>query len=146
MTPILSLAAALLMAGTVTTSVPAPGMAIGSVEAHHGVIYDSPKPGSTTTGSFAIKNAGNNADTLVNVACPLADATTLVDASGQPGGNITVQPGQDVSLSSKGLHLVLAGIHFGVSRGSTVPCTLSFSGAGDIQVLLYEAVPPTAKS
>jgi copper(I)-binding protein len=116
---------------------------VGTISADNGVIYKTDQVGVGTQGFFDIVNNGSTADTLTKAQCQVADTTSLVGTDGKPVGNLAVPAGQTVSLSAKGPHLILQSTHFVIQTGSAVPCTLSFAGAGDIQVLLYSQPPPS---
>ncbi|HQT46301.1 MAG: hypothetical protein B7X08_05780 [Acidocella sp. 20-63-7] len=113
--------------------------AIG-VNADHGAVWQTTKIGETTQGFLEIHNNGTASDVLTGWDCPVAGATTLVDGAGKALTSLTIQPGQSVTLSANGPHLVLQSTHFTVDYGSLVPCSLTFRDAGDVGVYL-NAVP-----
>jgi copper(I)-binding protein len=139
MTPFL-LALPLLLA-TQFTAVPTDPI-LGAVSAEHGQIYVNNNVGGDTQAFVQIHNAGPSADTLVSASCAIANTTQLIDQNGKPVSNIAIPPGQTVTLTKATAHLYLQSIHFKVQRGSVVPCTLNFTGAGNIQVLMYYTTPP----
>lgn len=115
----------------------------GAIATNSGVIYMNKAAGDPTEGYFSIVNTGSETDTLTAVSCLVADTTALVDANGKPLPSLVVPAGQTVSLSAKGPHLALNATHFVIGKISTVPCTATFANAGDIQVFLYAAPPPS---
>jgi copper(I)-binding protein len=141
MTPLLALALPLLIAATTVTP-PSADPDTGAITTDSGVIYQTAHVGDETQGFLTISNSGSDPDTLTATSCPIADTTSLIGGDGKPLGNLTIPPKQTVTLSPKGAHLVLRSIHFSVVAQSAVPCTLSFSNAGDIQVFLYATVAP----
>jgi copper(I)-binding protein len=130
----------LLATGTTAMSALAPD--VGAINADQGVIYETDKAGEGTQAVFAMNNSGDTPDTLTAIDCQIADQTSLVGADGKPVSRLALAPGQTITLSPTGMHLVLQATHFPIAYGSTVPCTLSFANAGDIQVLLFAAKPP----
>ena len=101
----------------------------------------------TGAGFLAIANRGAAADRLVGASSPIARVTEIhthlregdilrmrpvaaVDLP--PGGTVTLQPG--------GFHLMLIGLKEPLVQGQSVPLTLRFERAGEVQVML--AVQP----
>ena len=113
----------------------------GAIATHQGKIYETAKVGDPTQGFLTIDNQGA-ADTLTGLSCPIADTTKLVGADGKTIQKVDVAPGKPATLAVGGPHLALQGTHFQISRGSVIPCTLTFQKAGQIQVLLEARKPP----
>ncbi|WP_431271335.1 copper chaperone PCu(A)C [Dankookia sp. P2] len=101
----------------------------------------------TGAGFLAIANRGAAPDRLVGASSPVARVTEIhthiregdilrmrpvaaVDLP--PGGTVTLQPG--------GFHLMLIGLKEPLIQGRSVPLTLRFERAGEIEVML--AVQP----
>ena len=99
--------------------------------------------GATGAGFLSISNRGAAADRLLSASSPMARAMELhsmvrdgdvmrmrpVDAIDVPGG-------QTVTLRPGGLHLMLIGLSQPLRQGETVPVTLRFERAGEVQVAL----------
>jgi periplasmic copper chaperone A len=99
--------------------------------------------GGTGVGYLTISNRGTAADRLVAASSPAARGLEMhthvregdvmrmrpVPAIDIPaGGTVTLQPG--------GLHLMLLGLAAPLRQGETVPVTLRFERAGEVQVNL----------
>jgi len=118
------------------------GMARAAIDitVDHGAVWQTKQVGDQTEGFFDIHNKGDSADVLTAADCFDADTTSLVDASGKPLQSLTLQPGQSLSLTQNGPHLLLLNTHFKVDFGSVLPCSFTFQSAGDIAGYL-NAVP-----
>ena len=121
------------------------GMAHAAIDitVDNGAVWQTKQIGDPTEGFFDIHNNGDSADELTSSNCFDADTTSLVDANGKPLQSLTVPPGQSLSLSRHGPHLLLLGTHFKVDFGSVLPCSFTFQTAGDIAGYL-NAVPAPA--
>ena len=99
--------------------------------------------GGTGAGYLTIGNRGTTADRLIAASTPAARRAELhthvregevmrmreVPAIEIPaGGTVTLEPG--------GLHLMLVGLAAPLRQGGTVPVTLRFERAGEVQVSL----------
>jgi copper(I)-binding protein len=143
MTSLLGPVLAILLAASVTTE-PAPGMAVGSIRTDHGAVYEIKTAGTATQGFVTIVNDGDTPDKLSGWACPIADTTDLAGPDGKSLPALDIPARQSVTLDAGGPHLTLTGTHFPITRGSVIPCTLTFDNAGDIQVLLFaDPMPKT---
>jgi copper(I)-binding protein len=114
------------------------------VTVDHGAVWQTKQAGDNTEGFFDIHNDGDSADVLTALDCSDADTTSLVDANGKVLKTLTIQPGQVVSLSQQGPHVVLLDTHFKVDFGSVLPCSFTFQNAGDIAGYLNAVPAPTA--
>lgn len=99
--------------------------------------------GATAAGFMEISNRGSAADRLLSASSSMARAIELhtmlrdgdvmrmraVDA-------IEVRAGQTVALRPGGFHLMLIGLSQPLRQGETVPVTLRFERAGEVQVAL----------
>jgi len=131
-----------LLAALVLTG---PAWATVDVKLDHGTVWQTKKIGNTTQGFMEIHNTGDHADVLTAWSCPIADTTTLVDASGKPLHELDIPAGQTVTLAANGPHLLLQTTHYTVDIGSVVPCALTFQGAGDIGGYLNSVPAPGSK-
>lgn len=99
--------------------------------------------GATAAGFMAISNRGAAADRLLSASSPAARAMELhsMVRDGEvmrmrPVEAIEIQAGQTVTLRPGGLHLMLIGLSQQLRQGETVPVTLRFERAGEVQVAL----------
>jgi copper(I)-binding protein len=98
--------------------------------------------GGTTAAYMTITNGTLSDDTLTAVATPVAASASLhetkTDASGmtgmQPVDGIKVPAGGTVTLEPGGYHVMLMGLTGDLAAGQTVRLTLTFKGAGAIEV------------
>jgi copper(I)-binding protein len=98
--------------------------------------------GGTTAAYMTITNGTLSDDTLTAVATPVAASASLhetkTDASGmtgmQPVDGIKIPAGGTVSLEPGGYHVMLMGLTGDLAAGQTVRLTLTFKGAGAIEV------------
>jgi copper(I)-binding protein len=140
MTAFLTWPALFLATSMVAVPTP-PGSPSTDIAAHHGVIYQTSRAGAPTQGFADIINSGP-ADQLTAATCPLADATTIVDANNKSLETLTIPANQTLSLTANGPHLLLQNTHFSVDFGAIVPCSLTFTTAGTISVFLYAKPGP----
>ncbi len=109
-----------------------------------GAVWQTKQPGQDTQGFITLHNTGDMADTLVSANCSIAAATLLVDGSGNPVPSLVIQPGQSISFSPTGLHLLLRAARYPVTLKSILPCAFSFAQEGDF--LGYLNVAPRPQS
>lgn len=119
---------------------------------------DSPWARETAAGQSAggafliISNKGRQADRLVSATSPAAREVQIHTMS-MDGGvmrmrqlkqGIEIPAGKTVELKPGGYHIMLMGLKQPLSRGSSVPLTLTFQKAGQVRVEL--AVMPVGSS
>ena len=99
--------------------------------------------GATAAGFMAISNRGAAADRLLSASSPAARAMELhsMVRDGEvmrmrPVDGVEIRAGQTVTLRPGGFHLMLIGLSQPLRQGETVPVTLRFERAGDVQVAL----------
>lgn len=107
----------------------------------HGSVWQTKKDGQDTQGFVQIHNTGDMPDTLTSANCTIAASTVLVDASGAPLQSLTIPPGQTVTLSGTGAHLLIKGARYRVAKDGILPCAFSFAQSGEL-VGYLNAVPP----
>lgn len=90
---------------------------------------------------FMVENAGEEADRLVAASSDAAPTvqvheTTMVDGTAQMGEveGVDVPAGGSVTFEPGGYHVMLMDITEPLEVGSTIDVTLTFEGAGDIDV------------
>lgn len=94
-------------------------------------------------GFLTLRNNGTVPDRLVSAASPAARVVELHTHIREgdvmrmrPVGDIPVPPGQTVQLRPGGLHIMLIGLNEPFRQGASVPLTLRFERAGEVQVML----------
>jgi copper(I)-binding protein len=99
--------------------------------------------GATGAGYLTIANHGSQPDRLLSASSPVARTVELHTHMREgevmrmrPVQGIDIPPGQTVSLQPGGLHVMLIGLNQPLKQGETVPLTLRFQRAGEVQVPL----------
>jgi len=94
-------------------------------------------------GFMTLRNNGAAPDRLVSAASPAARVVELHTHIREgdvmrmrPVADIPVPPGQTVHLRPGGLHIMLIGLTEPLRQGASVPLTLRFERAGEVQVTL----------
>ncbi|MFN7102557.1 MAG: copper chaperone PCu(A)C [Pseudorhizobium sp.] len=102
-------------------------------------------PGQPVGGGFVtIKNTGSEDDRLVSASSPAAGAVELHEMAMEGDvmrmrkldDGIPLPAGETVELKSGGLHLMFMQVTTPFSEGDTVPVTLTFEKAGEIDLVL----------
>lgn len=91
---------------------------------------------------MTIRNPGDAPVTLIGLATPLAmmpeihESKTNADgvSSMAPAGEITIAPGESVSLEPGGLHAMLMQLQTPMTEGAAFPLTLLFDDGGEVTV------------
>jgi len=95
-------------------------------------------PGAQVAAAYMqVQNTGKTPFTLVSAASPVCEKVELHTMSMEGGvmrmrqitGGVTVKPGQTVSFVPGGMHLMLMGLRQQLAAGTSIPVTLTFSGA-----------------
>jgi copper(I)-binding protein len=101
---------------------------------------------------FTIVNRGNQTDTLLSLASPIAATVELhrtTAANGfsrmRPAGQVVIAPGQTVTVEPGALHVMLIGLKTPLVAGTRVPLVLTFRQAGVITVQM-DVRPTTSTS
>jgi len=101
----------------------------------------------TGAGFLAIANRGSAADRLVGASSTIARVVEIHTHLREgdilrmrPVAAIDLPPGGTVTLQPGGFHLMLIGLKEPLIQGQSVPLTLRFERAGELQVML--AVQP----
>jgi len=101
--------------------------------------------GANTNGAgfLTLRNTGAAPDRLVSAASPAARVVELHTHIREgdvmrmrPVADIPIPPGQTVHLRPGGLHIMLIGLNEPLRQGASVPLTLRFERAGEVQVTL----------
>lgn len=91
---------------------------------------------------MTIRNSGDKVVTLSGISTPLAMMPEIhksrINAEGissmAPAGEITIAPGQSVTLEPGGLHAMLMRLQEPMTKGETFKLTLTFSDGSDVTV------------
>jgi copper(I)-binding protein len=97
----------------------------------------------TGAGFLSIANRGTAADRLVGASSPIARVTEIHTHIREgdilrmrPVAAVELPPGETVTLQPGGFHLMLIGLKEPLIQGQTVPVTLRFERAGEVEVTL----------
>jgi copper(I)-binding protein len=120
----------------------APAYADAILTLDHGTVWQTRKDGLDTQGFIQIHNNGDAPDTLTGANCTIAASTVLVDTSGAPLQSLAIPPGQTVTLSSSGPHLVLKGARYKIEHDAILPCAFSFTVSNELVGYLNAVARP----
>ncbi len=103
-------------------------------------------------GFFTIENTGAEADRLVSVTSPASPDVQIHEMAMQGdvmkmrklSDGLEIGPGETVTLSPGGLHLMFMGITQRFVEGETIPVTLTFEKAGTVELELPVLSPAAA--
>jgi len=108
--------------------------------------WAAPTPGGVevSAGYLIISNPTAAEDRLIGAATPRAGSSEVHEMSMDGGvmrmraveGGLAVPAGETVALAPGGLHLMFMGVTQPFVEGESIPVTLTFANAGDIQVSL----------
>jgi copper(I)-binding protein len=121
-----------------------PAFADATLTLDHGSVWLTRADGQDTQGFLQIHNTGDAPDTLTAAKCTIADSTLLVDAKGNPLPSLDIAPGQTVTLSSTGPHLLIKGARYKIQKDGILPCAFTFALSGDLVGYLNAVPPPHA--
>ena len=104
----------------------------------------SPKGSKVAAGYFIVANGGIETDRLIGATSPRAGRTEIheiaVDggvAKMRPlGAGIDVPPGGSTTLKEDGLHVMFIDVDAPFTEGETIPVTLTFEKAGNVDVTM----------
>lgn len=101
------------------------------------------RAGGTGAGFMTIRNTGTLPDRLLSARSAIATAVELHTHIREgdvmrmrPVPAIDLPPGQEVRLLPGGLHLMLIGLASALDQGGSVPVTLVFERAGEVEIRL----------
>ncbi len=117
-----------------------------------GATIDRPLNPSVAAVRLIIRNGTATADTLVAVASPVAERTSVhrsgTDAEGRatmtPEPALAIPARSSVTFAPGGLHVMLTGIAERLEVGDDVELTLTFERAGDVPVTAEVVEPGSA--
>lgn len=104
----------------------------------------SPKGAKVAAGYFVVANGGIESDRLVSATSPRAARTEIHEivlegtvAKMRPvAGGIEVPPGGSAVLKEDGLHVMFIDVDAPFTEGETIPVTLTFEKAGNVDVTM----------
>ena len=101
------------------------------------------RAGGTGAGFMTIRNTGTQPDRLLSGRSSFASVVELHTHIREgdvmrmrPVPTIDLPPGQEVRLVPGGLHLMLIGLTAALEQGASVPVTLVFERAGEVEIRL----------
>ncbi|WP_456713972.1 DUF1775 domain-containing protein [Bradyrhizobium sp. USDA 4353] len=128
-----------------TSAEPPPrGVAKGDITVSSGWSRATPGGAKVGAGYLTLTNTGREPDWLVSVSADIAESVEIHEMSTRDGvmvmrpieEGLVLPPGQTVTLTSGGLHLMLTGLKAPLVEGKSVAVTLQFERAGKMAVLL----------
>lgn len=116
----------------------------GPVKVDHPWSRPTPPGTPMGVGYMSISNSGSSDITLVGAATPRAGTVSIHETSMHDGvmrmapvkGGLPIPAGATVELKPHSFHLMLEKLKSPLREGESIPLTLSFEGAGEIQVEL----------
>jgi copper(I)-binding protein len=136
-----SLVAALAVAVTLAGAARAHEYTVGDLEIGHPYALETPATAKSGAGYLTITNTGTTPDRLlaVRTAFPMTQVhETEVDAQGVARMGeveaLEIPPGDTVSLGPGGMHVMFMGLDAPLTADGSVPATLVFETAGEIEV------------
>ncbi|MDY6841117.1 MAG: copper chaperone PCu(A)C [Pseudomonadota bacterium] len=116
----------------------------GPVKVDHPWSRPTPPGTPMGVGYMRISNSGDSDITLVGAATPRAGSVSIHQTSMHDGvmrmapvkGGLPIPAGTNVELKPRSFHLMLEQLKSPLREGESIPLTLSFEGAEDIQVEL----------
>ncbi|CCD87983.1 conserved hypothetical protein; putative signal peptide; putative Nuclear export factor GLE1 domain (PF07987);Copper chaperone PCuAC (IPR007410) [Bradyrhizobium sp. ORS 285] len=128
-----------------TSAEPPPrGVAKGDITVSSGWSRATPGGAKIGAGYVTLTNTGREPDRLVSVSADIAESVEIHEMSTRDGvmvmrpieEGLALPPGQTVTLTSGGMHLMLTGLKAPLVEGKSVAVTLQFERAGKMAVLL----------
>ncbi len=136
----LLLAAALLLgADPVFGATTTPSL---NIRLDHGSVWRTKVNQTAAKGFLEIHNEGSVPDVLTAWSCPDADSTVLIGKDGKALTRLVIPAHQTVMLAPGKIYLALSGLHFGIERGTILPCAFTFEQAGQVGGFLNAVKPP----
>ena len=104
----------------------------------------TPPGARAASGYMTLTNTGAHSDTLLQVNTPAASMTHIHQMSMQGGvmvmrpidGNMTLEPGQTITLQPGALHIMMVNLTRPLVEGEMITLTLEFEKAGTLLVEL----------
>lgn len=104
----------------------------------------TPPMAQTAGGYLMIENSGEGSDRLVAAASPVANRTEIHEMSMSQGimtmrrleDGLDIPAGGTITLAPGGAHIMLMGLKEALVAGETVPVTLEFEVAGEVETYI----------
>jgi hypothetical protein len=104
----------------------------------------TPNGAKIGSGYLTIENKGSTPDRLINGSADIAGKVEVHQMAMKNGvmtmrpldNGLTIDPGKTVKLSPGGYHLMMFDLKSPLKQGDTLPITLKFEKAGEVQVSL----------
>jgi periplasmic copper chaperone A len=129
--PALAVAFALLGTGAAMAA----DTVIGSLKIAHPWAPATPEGAKAAPGYFTVTNTGSEPDRLVGGSFADANQVEIVAGSGNGtkalAGGLRINPGETVTLSATGPHLMFTGLIGSLERGESAQSILHFENAGN---------------
>ena len=118
------------------------GLTVGNLKLDQIWARSAPLSGGNAAAYLSVANSGQQDDTLLSVATPIAHQAQLHNMSMEGGimrmremaDGISLRPGETVRLAPGGMHIMLLGIKQPLKKGDHFPLTLHFEHAGTVNV------------
>jgi copper(I)-binding protein len=115
---------------------------VGPLHSGHPWARATPKGATVGGGYLSVTNNGKETDRFIGGESPVATSFELHKMTMDHGvmkmrpvnGGIAIAPGETVTLTPGGLHVMLVGLKEPLKQGTRVPATLDFAKAGKVQV------------
>ncbi|MFN2362156.1 MAG: copper chaperone PCu(A)C [Marinobacter sp.] len=133
-----------ILAGTLSTTATAQEYTEGAITIDRPWSRPTPPGVPMGVGYMAITNNGDSGVTLISATTPRAKSVSIHE-SAMKDGTMSMRPlkkglpipaGQTVELKPHGYHLMLEKLDGPLKEGESIPLTLSFEGAADMDVIL----------
>lgn len=143
----IAIATATLSSALAGDASPTMNVTIGNLTLSQPWTRATPTGAKAGGGYVSITNNGAVPDRLVAVATPIA-AKAEIHQMKMDGGTMIMRPltdglsipaGETVDLKPGGYHLMFMGLNSAIREGASVPVTLTFDGAGNVDVMLIVA-------
>ena len=114
-----------------------------------------PPPGADVAGAYlTIRNDGDEADRLLGGSVAFADRFEVHEMAMDQGmmqmreveGGLEIPAGETVELTPGSYHIMMIGLSGAPKAGDTVPATLTFERAGDVEIELSVASMGASKA
>ena len=143
MSPVYSLALAFLaLAAVCAGSASAQEIKAGGLVLGHAWARATPGGAEVGGGYLTIENKGTAPDKLLGGSSPAAAEIEVHEMAMKNGvmtmrpvsGGLSIPPGQTITFTPGGYHIMMMGLKAPLKKGDKVPVTLAFEKAGEIKV------------
>ncbi|MEP1214513.1 MAG: copper chaperone PCu(A)C [Marinobacter sp.] len=133
-----------ILAGTISTTALAHEYTEGNITIDHPWSRPTPPGVPMGVGYMAITNHGDSDITFTSATTPRAQNVSLHESTMKDGtmsmrplkDGLTIPAGETVELKPHGYHLMLEKLKGPLKEGESIPLTLTFEGAADMNVEL----------